>query len=366
MSSGVSGSARTRYAILGCGSVGHAVAEDLTSRGKDVLILDRDESRVEALRDQDLNARVQDIADPDVVEALDDRDIVLILASDVEANKAAVSAVRETGGDHYVVVRASDPVSEDELRERGADVVINCIGILFEPGGKQNFDEVQHRGPERIAKACAEAGVKRLVHISAIGADKQSDSVYARTKALGEEAVRQHVPQATILRPSIVIGPEDGFFNFFAQMARLSPALPLIGGGKTRFQPVYVGDVADAAMAALDTPKSKGQTYELGGPKVYTFKQLMELMLREIRRKRALLPIPFPVAQAQATLAELLPKPLLTRDQVTLLKQDNMVSKGVKSFKTLGLEPQAIEAILPFYLERYRPGGRFARHHYPT
>jgi len=130
MSSGVSGSARTRYAILGCGSVGHAVAEDLTGRGKDVLILDRDESRVEALRDQDLNARVQDIADPDVVEAIDDRDIVLILASDVEANKAAVSAVRDTGGDHYVVVRASDPVSEDELRERGADVVINPSTVI--------------------------------------------------------------------------------------------------------------------------------------------------------------------------------------------------------------------------------------------
>mgnify|MGYP000513047705 CR=1 FL=1 len=286
-------------------------------------------------------------------------------------------AVRDPEAAHFLqplgnvgqIVRMPVPIQDEAAvtwAVEGADVVINCIGILFEPGGKQNFDEVQHRGPERIAKACAEAGVKRLVHISAIGADKQSDSVYARTKALGEEAVRQHVPQATILRPSIVIGPEDGFFNFFAQMARLSPALPLIGGGKTRFQPVYVGDVADAAMAALDTPKSKGQTYELGGPKVYTFKQLMELMLREIRRKRALLPIPFPVAQAQATLAELLPKPLLTRDQVTLLKQDNMVSKGVKSFKTLGLEPQAIEAILPFYLERYRPGGRFARHHYPT
>jgi NADH dehydrogenase len=261
------------------------------------------------------------------------------------------------------------PIQDEEsVREavNGADAVFNTIGLLFEPGGAQTFDEVQVNGPERIARLSAECGVKRLIHISAIGADKESDSVYARTKALGEEAVLKHMPHATVLRPSIVIGQEDGFMNFFAQMARISPALPLIGGGKTRFQPVYVGDVADAAMVCLGESKTKGKTYELGGPKVYTFKQLMELLLKEIRRKRLLLPIPFDVARIQARFAEYLPKPPLTRDQVTLLKYDNVVQKGALSFKTLGMEPQAIEAILPTYLIRYRPGGRFAKHHLPS
>ncbi|MBK1667919.1 complex I NDUFA9 subunit family protein [Rhodovibrio sodomensis] len=286
-------------------------------------------------------------------------------------------AVRDTEKAHFLqpygnvgqIVRMPVPIQDETaVREAvdGADAVFNAIGLLFEPGGAQTFDEVHVNGPERIARLAAETGVKRLIHVSAIGADKESDSVYARTKAEGETAILKQFPQATILRPSIVIGPEDGFLNFFAQMARISPALPLIGGGKTRFQPVYVGDVADAAMAAVHESKTKGKTYELGGPKVYTFKQLMELLLKEIRRKRLLLPIPFGVAQLQAGAAELLPKPLLTRDQVTLLKQDNVVQKGALSFKTLGLEPQAIEAILPTYLVRYRPGGRFSKHHLPS
>lgn len=286
-------------------------------------------------------------------------------------------AVRDTEKAHFLqpygnvgqIVRMPVPIQDEQaVREAvdGADAVFNAIGLLFEPGGAQTFDEVHVNGPERIARLAAETGVKRLIHVSAIGADKESESVYARTKADGEAAIQKQFPQATILRPSIVIGPEDGFLNFFAQMARVSPALPLIGGGKTRFQPVYVGDVADAAMAAVHESKTKGKTYELGGPKVYTFKQLMELLLKEIRRKRLLLPIPFGVAQLQAGVAELLPKPLLTRDQVTLLKQDNVVQKGALSFKTLGLEPQAIEAILPTYLVRYRPGGRFAKQHLPS
>ena len=286
-------------------------------------------------------------------------------------------AVRDTEKAHFLqpygnvgqIVRMPVPIQDEQaVREAvdGADAVFNAIGLLFEPGGAQTFDEVHVNGPERIARLAAETGVKRLIHVSAIGADTESESVYARTKADGEAAILKQFPQATILRPSIVIGPEDGFLNFFAQMARVSPALPLIGGGKTRFQPVYVGDVADAAMTAVHESKTKGKTYELGGPKVYTFKQLMELMLKEIRRKRLLLPIPFGVAQVQAGVAELLPKPLLTRDQVTLLKQDNVVQKGALSFKTLGLEPQAIEAILPTYLVRYRPGGRFAKQHIPS
>jgi NADH dehydrogenase len=284
-------------------------------------------------------------------------------------------AVRDPEAAHFLqpygnvgqIVRMPVPLQDEDAVNwavAGADVVVNAIGLLFETGGQQTFEAVHVEGAERVASCAAQAGVKRLIQVSAIGADAESDSVYARTKARGEAAVLEQFPQATVLRPSIVIGPEDGFMNFFAQMARVSPALPLIGGGKTRFQPVYVGDVADAAMAALQDDLTKGRTYELGGPKVYTFRQLMELLLTQIRRKRLLLPIPFGVAKLQAGAAELLPKPLLTRDQVTLLKRDNVVAADALTFKDLGLEPQAIEAILPTYLERYRPGGRFAKHHH--
>jgi NADH dehydrogenase len=257
-------------------------------------------------------------------------------------------------------VRVQDPESVASAVS-GADAVFNLVGILYEPGGEQTFEKVQQQGAGTIAEQAAEAGVPRMIHVSAIGADEASDSVYARTKALGENAVLAAMPSATILRPSIVVGPEDDFFNRFAAMARISPVLPLIGGGKTRFQPVYVGDVADAAMAAVHNPDTKGQTYELGGPRIYTFKQLMELMLKEIGRRRLLLPIPFDVANLQARVAELLPKPPLTRDQLKMLKRDNVVSAEAKGFADLGIKPQAIEVILPRYLHRYRIGGRFAK-----
>jgi len=242
----------------------------------------------------------------------------------------------------------------------GAEAVVNLVGILYEPGGEQTFEAVQQQGPGRVAHAAAAAGVRHLVHVSAIGADPNAESAYARTKALGEQAVREAFPAAVILRPSIVIGPEDDFFNRFAAMARLSPALPLIGGGTTRFQPVYVGDVADAAMAVLDRRAARGAIYELGGPRIYTFKQLMELLLKTIRRRRLLLPVPFAVADIQARFAELLPKPPLTRDQLKLLRKDNVVARDARTFADLGLSPQAIEVILPMYLDRYRVGGRFA------
>ncbi len=259
-----------------------------------------------------------------------------------------------------VGVRVQDPQSVAEAVS-GADAVFNLVGILYEPGGEQTFEKVQQQGAGTIAEQAAQAGVPRMIHVSAIGADENSDAVYARTKALGEKAVLAAMPSATILRPSIVVGPEDDFFNQFAAMARFSPALPLIGGGKTRFQPAYVGDVADAAMAALHNADTKGQIYELGGPRIYTFKQLMELMLKEIGRKRLLLPIPFAVAEVQARFAELLPKPPLTRDQLKMLKHDNVVSADAKGFAELGIKPQAIEVILPRYLHRYRVGGRFAK-----
>jgi NADH dehydrogenase len=197
------------------------------------------------------------------------------------------------------------------------------------------------------------------VHVSSIGADPAAASVYARTKGEGEAAVLAAFPEATILRPSVLFGPEDDFFNRFAEMSRFAPALPLVGGGRTRFQPVYVGDVATAVMTALDEPACRGKVYELGGPKVYSFRELLEIMLKVIGRRRALVNLPFGIASLQAAFMELLPVPPLTRDQVALLRHDNVVAPGALTFKDLGIEPTALEAIIPSYLERYRAGGRF-------
>ena len=242
----------------------------------------------------------------------------------------------------------------------GADAVVNLVGILYEFGG-QRFEAIHSEGPARIGRAATAAGVVRYVQVSAIGADPSSPSLYARSKAAGEAGARAAFPGATIIRPSIVIGPEDGFFNRFARMAQLAPALPLIGGGRTRFQPTYVGDVADGLMAALRRGDSAGRTYELGGPRVYTFRELMELMLRIIDRKTCLVTLPFGLAEMLALVTQLAPIPPLTRDQVLLLEAgDNVVTPGALGYADLGLQPQAIEAILPTYLDIYRAGGRFS------
>ena len=242
----------------------------------------------------------------------------------------------------------------------GNEALVNCVGILRESGA-QRFDRVHHTGPARLARLAREAGIERFVHISAIGADSRSPSAYARTKAAGEAAVRDAFPTVTILRPSVVFGPEDQFFNRFAAMAMFSPALPLIGGGATRFQPVYVGDVADAVVKCLDDPATAGRTYELGGPKIYSFRELIELLLAEIRRKRLLLDLPFGLAAFQARLMSMLPNPPLTTDQVELLKRDNVVSSGAMTLAALGITPTAVEGILPTYLDRFRRGGWYER-----
>ena len=241
----------------------------------------------------------------------------------------------------------------------GAEAVINLVGVLYESGA-QNFEAIHHQGAKTIAEAAAAAGVARLIHVSAIGADAGSPSLYARTKAAGEAAVRTAFPGATIFRPSLVIGPEDSFFNRFAGLARVMPALPLFGGGKTRFQPVYVGDVADAIVRAVDDARTAGQTYELGGPTIYTFRQLMELMLKEIRRKRCLVSIPFPIARLEARFLQVLPVPPLTVDQVRLLERDNIAAQGVPGLVELGIRPTPVETVIPSYLDRFRPGGRFS------
>ena len=242
----------------------------------------------------------------------------------------------------------------------GNDALVNCVGILRESGA-QTFERAHHTGPARLARLAREARIERFVHISAIGADSRSTSAYARTKAAGEAAVRDAFPTVTILRPSVVFGPEDQFFNRFAAIAAISPVLPLIGGGHTRFQPVYVGDVANAVLKCLDDPTTAGRTYELGGPKVYTFRELIQLLLDEIRRKRLLANLPFGLAAAQARLMSILPSPPLTADQVELLKRDNVVSSSALTLSTLGITPTAVEAILPTYLERFRRGGWYER-----
>ena len=247
----------------------------------------------------------------------------------------------------------------------GADAVINLVGILF-PTGKQTFKAVQDEGARHVAEAARAAGAKALVHISAIGASPDAPSVYARTKAAGEAAVKDVYPGAVILRPSIVFGPEDDFFNRFAKLARIAPALPLIGGGKTRFQPVFAGDVAKAVIAGLTGKANAGAPYELGGPEVLTLKEVMERVLAYTMRKRLLVPEPFWLAKLQAAFLQLLPKPPLTIDQVRLLQSDNVVSEAAieagRTLEGLGIEPVAIAAIVPGYLEQFRPRGQFSQY----
>jgi uncharacterized protein YbjT (DUF2867 family) len=240
----------------------------------------------------------------------------------------------------------------------GSDAVVSAVGILYERG-RQRFDTVHHQGPALLARLAAAAGAKRFVHISAIGADPASPAAYARSKAAGEAAVRAAFPGATILRPSIVFGAEDDFFNRFATMARYSPVLPLIGGGRTRFQPVYVGDVADAVVAALEQPAAPGQTYELGGPEVLSFKELMELTLRETQRRCSLVNLPFGLAMVEAAFLQWLPRPPLTCDQVRMLRRDNVVAPDAPGLAALGITPTALELELPLYLDRFRRGGRW-------
>jgi uncharacterized protein YbjT (DUF2867 family) len=223
---------------------------------------------------------------------------------------------------------------------------------------------VQAFGAEAVALAAGAFGA-RMIHVSAIGADEQAPSHYARSKAVGEKLVLAALPSAVILRPSVLFGPEDDFFNKFAAIARFSPALPLIGGGRTRFQPVFAGDVANAVVAAIEGRAKDGEIYELGGPEVHTFKQLMQFMLATIERRRLLVPIPFALAKFQAAFLQLLPKPLLTPDQVELLRGDAVVSDAAKrearTLEALGIDPVAMAAIVPSYLWRFRKTGQFNR-----
>ncbi|UCH74254.1 MAG: complex I NDUFA9 subunit family protein [Rhodospirillales bacterium] len=256
-----------------------------------------------------------------------------------------------------------------------ADAVVNLVGILYEKG-RATFDAVHRGGAATVAGAARDAGASALAHMSALGADAQSHSDYAASKAAGEAAVREAFPDAVIFRPSVVFGPQDGFFNLFASLARFTPVLPVFGcpspkfrdgkleiygDGGVKFQPVYVGDVADAIMQGLRDRSCNGKTYELGGPAVYSFKQIMDMILRQTGRRRLLLPLPYIVASLEAGILQLFPNPLLTTDQVELLKTDNIVSGELPGLAELGIEATGAEVIIPAYLDRYRSGGRFGR-----
>jgi uncharacterized protein YbjT (DUF2867 family) len=297
-----------------------------------------------------------------VVSALAQRDYRIRVAVRRPELANHLQPLGKVGQVHAVQANIRNSASV-EAAARDAQVLINLVGILFERG-RQRFAAVHTVGAEQVALA-ANAHGGRLVHVSAIGADENSPSAYARSKAAAERLVLSAQPSAVIMRPSILFGPEDAFFNRFAAMARLSPALPLIGGGKTRFQPVFVGDVAAAIAIAVDSNARAGTLYELGGPDVRSFKQLMQYVLATINRKRLLLPIPFFVAKLQASVLQFMPKPLLTPDQVELLRVDNVVSESAKTegrtLQGLGIEPGPIEAIVPSYLWRFRKTGQFRR-----
>ena len=240
---------------------------------------------------------------------------------------------------------------------QGADGVVNLTGILYERGA-QSFEAVHVSAAEAMAKAAHAGSVTSLIQISAIGAGRDAMSRYAASKGEGELRVRAAFADAVILRPSIVFGPEDDFFNRFAALGRILPFLPLIGGGVTKFQPVFVGDVAAAIVRAITDPAARGRTFELGGPSIYTFKELMQFVLRQTCRKRLLVPVSFFVASIQALFLQFLPKPLLTPDQVILLKSDNIVT-AADTLASLGIEPTSIEAEVPAYLWRFRPKGQY-------
>lgn len=245
----------------------------------------------------------------------------------------------------------------------GADAVINLVAIL-QQGGKQTFQAIHTGGAAAVARAAKDVGARCLVHVSSIGADKMSRSGYARTKGEGEAAVLGAFPKAVILRPSIIFGAEDEFFNRFAAMGLVSPALPLIGGGRSKFQPVYVGDVAKAAIAALDGRAKQGTVYELGGPQVYTFRELLDKIAEYTMRRKPYLPIPFWLAKIQGAILQNLPGAPITLDQVRMLQMDNVVSveaiREARTLEALGITPQAVESIVPGYLVRFRPKGEFS------
>jgi uncharacterized protein YbjT (DUF2867 family) len=298
-----------------------------------------------------------------VVRALAKRDYRIRVAVRRPELAGHLQPLGKVGQIHSVQANLRYPASV-EAAMRDSHVAINLVGILTE-GGAQTFEAVQGKGAETVAKAATAVGA-RMVHVSAIGADQNSPSRYARAKAAGEEAVLSAMPSAVILRPSILFGPEDDFTNRFAALARLSPMLPLIGGGETKLQPAYVGDVATAVADAVEGKTKAGAVYELGGPEVLSMREIMKIILDITDRDRMLVSLPFGLAKLQSSLLQFAPGPFkLTPDQVELLRSDNVVSGAAKAagltLEGLGISPDSIEAIAPQYLWRFRPAGQFQR-----
>ncbi len=298
--------------IGGSGFIGRYIVQSLTTRGYRVRVM------------------VRDVVDAKHLLPLGNPGQIQIISGSITNTTDVNRAVRDTDG------------------------VINLVGILFERG-RQTFEALHVQGARNVAEACAALDVKRLIHMSALGADPHSPSRYAQTKARGESEVLKIFPDATIIRPSVVFGAEDNFLNMFAQMAVFSPFLPLVGGGHTQFQPVYVVDVAEFMVRCLENSITIGKTFELGGPSVYTMKDILTFILKCIHRKRLLVPLPFWMAKVIGMVGQLLPTPPLTLDQVKLLQSNSIVTEGAKGFQTLEMKPQPLEAIAPCYLARFRP-----------
>ena len=242
---------------------------------------------------------------------------------------------------------------------KNCDLAINLVGILYETR-KQKFNQIHAQFPNLLSELCNELGIKKLVHVSALGVKEGHPSQYMQSKLQGEKNIQDTFKQSVILRPGIMFGPEDKFFNIFATLAQFSPALPLIGGGKTVFEPIYVGDVAQTIVKSLELNNLKPSIYELGGAN-YSFKELMQILLSEINKKRFLIPIPWGMAKFQSYFLQMLPTPLLTPDQVTMLRYDNVVSGEYKTLKNLKIKPTTIQSILPKYIYRFRSGGEFSK-----
>lgn len=299
-----------------------------------------------------------------IVRALADRGVIVKVATRVPERAFFLKPYGRVG---QIVPFACRYDSPESLKRavQGSDIVVNCVGILFERGKRKTFKRVHVDFAAAVARACSEAGVARLVHLSALGCDKAT-SKYAASKLEGEGAIFSNFPQASILRPGPVFGTEDRFFNLFAELSRYIPFMPLIGGGRTKMQPVYVGDVSQAAMACLyaagEGPHAdvEGKVFELGGPDVLSMKDIYENVFHYCRRKRLMITIPWPLAKLQAWFLSFMPRPILTPDQVETLRTDCVVSEGAKGFKDLEMRPCSVDGVLPSYLEVYQSGGRLA------
>ena len=268
--------------------------------------------------------------------------------------------LRPLGNPGQIELMKTNIFSVEDLKQvlKNCDYVINLLGILYETR-KQKFTQIHSQFPYLLGNLCNEFGIKNLIHVSALGVKEKHSSKYMQTKLQGEKNIQSVFKPTAILRPSLIFGPEDKFFNTFASFARISPAIPLIGGGKTKFAPVYCVDVGKAITKALELKNTKPKIYEISGPENYSFKELMEILLREIKKKRFLINIPFNIAKFQSYFLQMLPKPILTTDQVELLKYDNIPSGEYPNLKDLGIEGKTISSILPQYIYRFKTYGQF-------